>query len=215
MIKLIIFDLDGTLLDTSGDICSVLNCSLKKFGLPELSLEKTMEYVGNGARRLIERAVGDNRGLIEKVYNDFTENFAACDNSLTKLYPNEAEILEYFIGKRIKLAIVTNKPQKAAAGVYTQYLARFGFFKLYGQTDAFPLKPNPASTLSIIDEFGLKKEECLFVGDGETDVETARAAGISCISVLWGFRTEKQLKEAGAELFAHSFEELKNIVLKS
>ena len=85
MIKLIIFDLDGTLLDTSGDICSVLNCSLKKFGLPELSLEKTMEYVGNGARRLIERAAGDNRGLIEKVYNDFTENFAACDNSLTKL----------------------------------------------------------------------------------------------------------------------------------
>lgn len=215
MIKLIIFDLDGTLLDTSGDICSVLNCSLKKFGLPELSLKKTMEYVGNGARRLIERAVGENRGLTESVYKDFAESYAACDNSLTKLYPNEAETLEHFIGRRIKLAIVTNKPQKAAAGVYTQYLARFGFCKLYGQTDVFPLKPDPASTLSIIDEFGFKKQECLFVGDGETDVETALAAGISCISALWGFRTEKQLRAAGAELFAHSFKELEDIVSKS
>lgn len=210
----VIFDLDGTLLDTSRDICAVLNDSLKKFNLPQISLEKTVEYVGNGAKKLVERAISpEKRGLFDDVYKYYAAHFAACNNDLTRLYDGEEEALQALKMNGVKLAIVTNKPQDATDGVYKKHLQKFAFDKVVGQTDKFPLKPDPANTLSVIDGWGIDKNKCLFVGDGETDVMTARNAKIDCLSVLWGFRTAAQLKAAGAQNFAQNYADLINFLV--
>lgn len=213
MYKAIIFDLDGTLLDTSKDICENLNKTFKNFSLPEISLERTLEYVGDGARKLIERAVGQkDPEFIEKVYRDFTDRYAKSDNNLTCLYPNESEVLQNFKNAGIKLAILTNKPQGATERVFAKFLANFGFNIVLGQTEYRPLKPNPSTVFEILKKFEVEREDCLFVGDGEPDIQTAKNAGVDCVSVLWGFRSRKQLEEAGGKLFVSSFSELKEIV---
>lgn len=213
MIKGIIFDLDGTLLNTIGDICHVLNESLKAFSLPAVTEEETRAFVGDGARVLVERAVkGADADTAEKVYRHYSKAFSECPNDLTELYPEEAETLLRLKERGIKFAVVTNKPQRATENVCAKYLGGFGFDHISGQSEAFPLKPDPASTLGAVQILGLKREECLFVGDGETDVRTARAAGIKCLSALWGYRSEAQLKKAGAECFIHRFSDIEKYV---
>jgi phosphoglycolate phosphatase len=216
MYKVIIFDLDGTLLNTSKDIQAVLNDSLSHFGLPQISLEKTVEYVGNGAKVLVERAMpADRMELFDDVYSYYRVHFAACDNLLTCLYPDEEQVLNQLKGRGVKFAIVTNKPQNATDGVYSKHLSNFDFDCVLGQTDKFPLKPSPLSTQYIIKSLGVLPEDCLFVGDGETDVQTARAAGIDCLSVLWGYRSREQLEKAGATNFAESYKQLLKFVLNN
>lgn len=213
MVKLIVFDLDGTLLNTIEDIHSVLLESLKEFGLPEVTLSQTKQYVGNGARRLVERAVGDRPAeIIDKVYSYYAKKFSECGNKYTKLYDGEEKTLLKLKNAGIEFAIVTNKPQRATENVYGKFLSKFGFYKVLGQTEYRPLKPNPHSTLEIIDGLKLKKEECVFIGDGETDVLTAKAAGIRCISVLWGYRTKEQLEAVGAKVFANNFSDIADII---
>ena len=213
MYKAIIFDLDGTLLDTSKEICEILNKTFKKFSLPEISVERTIELVGSGARKLIESAVGEgDKNLIEKAYLEFSKNYAKCDNNLTCLYPEEAEVLQNFKNAGIKLAILTNKPQGATERVFAKFLANFGFCIVLGQTEYRPLKPNPASVLEILESFGVDKKDCLFVGDGEADIATAKNAGIDCACVLWGFRSKNQLEKAGGKIFVSSYFELEKFV---
>lgn len=213
MIKVIIFDLDGTLLNTIEDIHYVLNESLEKFSLPKLSLAQTTSFVGNGAKKLIEDAVGDvSNEVFEKVYRYYLEKFSLSQNERTKFFENEEVTLFKLMNRGIKLAIVTNKPQRATDNVCIKYLAKIKFCEVLGHTEYFPLKPNPASTLSIIEKMGVKKEEVLFVGDGETDVLTAKGAGIRCISALWGYRTREQLEAAGACEFAENFTDILNFL---
>jgi phosphoglycolate phosphatase len=214
MYKAIIFDLDGTLLNTSRDICKVLNNSLSAFSLPNISLEKTIEYVGNGAKKLVERAVPEqNKEIVNEVYKHYSAHFAVCDNNLTTLYEGEEEVLKTLKRKGCKLAIITNKPQKATDGVYLKHLSEFNFDLVLGQSETFPLKPEADSTLYAIKKMGVNKSDCLFVGDGETDVLTAKNAGVDCLSVLWGYRDYNTLKKAGAAHFAKSYTELLNFVI--
>lgn len=201
------------MLDTSHDIHSVINESLKKFDLPQISYESTLKFVGNGAKKLCERAVGERTDMLQKVYSDYAERFANCNNDLTRLYPEEAETLKKFKELGILLAIISNKPQRATERVYDKFLSNFGFNIVLGHTEYYPLKPDSASTNHILSQLGVANEECIFVGDGETDVETAKAANLKCVSVLWGFRTKEQLKEAGAVNFAEKFSELESYVL--
>lgn len=213
MFKAIIFDLDGTLLDTSRDIHSVLNGALTHFGLPEISLEKTLEYVGNGAKKLVERALPEDRlDMLDRVYAYYAERFAACENNLTCLYDGEEKFLLRLKACGIKTAIVTNKPQDATNGVYEKHLSRFNFDVVLGQSEKFPLKPQPESTLSVMEQLEVEPENCLFVGDGETDVLTAKNSKIKCASVLWGFRSYEQLKAAGADVFISNYDELDKFV---
>ncbi len=214
MIKAVIFDLDGTLLDTSRDIQKVLNHALGKFSLPPISLKQTISFVGDGAKKLIERAVGERRDLYEKVYAEYMEKFVKCDNSMSRLYDREDETLNKLIKRGIRLAIISNKPQAAVDRVYSDFLAKFGFCIVLGQTEYYPLKPNPSSTLAVMDKLGVTSEECLYVGDGDADVIVAKAAGIRCISALWGFRTRAELEKSGAREFAENFSELEKFVIE-
>ena len=209
MYKAIIFDLDGTLLNTLGDIRYILNESLSKFGLPQLSVEQAMALLGNGAKRLVEDAVGEsNRAIADSVYADYSKLIAACTNDRTELYEGEESTLLALKAKGVKFAIITNKPQKAAENNCKKYLSKFGIDCVVGQTDKYPLKPDPASTLAVIKELGVDTSECLFDGDGETDVLTAKAANIKCVSAIWGYRTRTQLEAAGALSFAENFADI-------
>ncbi len=213
MIKAVIFDLDGTLLNTVEDIHIVLNESLQYFGLSAVSSEDTRKFLGNGAKKLVEKAVGECRDLQQRVYEYYALKFARCANEKTTLYDGAAEGLKTLKNAGIKLAIISNKPQDATNAVYAKYLAKFKFSEVLGQTEYYPLKPDPESTLTLMDKLKVKKDECVFVGDGETDVATAAAAGIKCISVLWGYRSRTKLEEVGAKIFAKNFSELTNLIL--
>ena len=214
MIKAVIFDLDGTLLDTLPDIHDVLNHSLEKFLLPQIGIESTKKFVGNGAKKLVERAVGERAELLEIVYKNYSEEFANCFNNLTKMYPYEVETLEKLKAAGVALSILTNKPQRATERVYSKFLEKYGFSIVLGQTEYYPLKPDPTSTFAILEKLKVKKEECIFVGDGDTDIQTAKAAGIKCVSALWGYRTREELFAAGATDFAEDFTELEKYILQ-
>ncbi|MGN0824630.1 MAG: HAD family hydrolase [Candidatus Coproplasma sp.] len=216
MFKTVIFDLDGTLLNTSLDIQKVLNDTLAHFSLPQLSLEKTVEYVGNGAKMLVQRAIPQSAtGSFEEIYKYYAAHFAACDNLLTCLYDGEEEALFNLKKAGVKLALVTNKPQDATEGVYNRHLKKFGFDFVAGNTQKYPLKPDPALALCAAESMGVKAEECLFVGDGETDVQTAINAKMEHLAVLWGYRSKAQLEAAGAKNFVESYNALEKFVLSN
>ena len=215
MLKLIIFDLDGTLLNTAEDIRAVLNASLAKFGLPDVLVERLYSMVGNGARKLIERAVPpQNCDLIDEVYADYVAAYATYSNSIATLYGGEEQVLNRLSAAGIKFAILTNKPQSSADNVCADKLSLFSFCDVIGE-GSFPLKPDPAAIKYIMEKHGVKADECVMVGDGETDYLTAKNAGIPCVSALWGFRTRRQLEESGASLFASDFNELFQILQKN
>lgn len=213
MYKLVIFDLDGTLLNTSRDIQRVLNGSLAHFGLPTLSIEKTVEFIGDGARKLIQRALPKDKAfMLDELHAHYSKAFAECDNELTDLYDGAEELLSKLKAHDVKTAIVTNKPQRATDAVYAKLLSRFCFDCVIGQSEKYPLKPEPHSTLAVMEALHVEKEDCLFVGDGETDVKTAKNAGIDGVSALWGYRSRSQLKEAGAINFAQSYAQLEELI---
>lgn len=211
--KLVIFDLDGTLLNTAPDIQKNLNTALQTHGLPVLSLQRTIEYVGHGAKNLVERAVGDRCDKFEEVYATFSRLYAESDNGLTTFYEGEAEMLNALKQAGVKLAILTNKPQAATQTVYAQKLSSFGFDFVMGKQDGFAVKPDPQSAQYIMKKFGVAESDCVFVGDGETDVQTAINAKMDGVAVLWGYRSQEQLRKAGANKFANSCQQLQNILL--
>lgn len=214
MIKLIVFDLDGTLLNTAEDICTVLNGSLNKFGLPSVTAERLYSMVGNGARKLVERAIPqENCALTDAVYADYVAAYASFTESVACLYEGEEAALNRLTAAGVKLAILTNKPQRSAENVCAEKLSRFAFCEIVGE-GRFQLKPDPAAVRYLMDKYGAGNGECVMVGDGETDCQTAANAGIPCISALWGYRTREQLEQGGASLFAQNFDQLFEILQK-
>lgn len=214
MYKAVIFDLDGTLLDSLNDILHVLNIALTHFGLPQITREQAQSYIGNGARELVRLAIGgENSHRLDEILAFYKEKYAQSDNKLARLYDGEDEALTALKDKGVKLAILTNKPHAAAMRSNEVFFKSYTFDRIVGQRDGLPLKPDPQAVYNILEELGVKREECLFVGDGETDVETARNAKVDCVSVLWGYRTKEQLKEAGATRFAENFEKLQHEIL--
>lgn len=204
-----IFDLDGTLLYTLDDLASSVNHAMREFGFPEHSIEDVRKMVGNGIKKLIERAIpsGKDNPQYDKVYSVFIEHYLKHSLDTTRPYDGIIEMLGSLKKQGKKMAVVSNKYYKA-----TEELCRH-FFNDYisvaiGESENIRKKPAPDSVLEAIRRLGADKEDCVYVGDSEVDVETARNSGLPCISVLWGFRKKDFLLKHGAETFIERPDEI-------
>lgn len=197
--KAIIFDLDGTLTDTLCDLMLSTNYALKSMGWPERSLDEVRRFVGNGVRRLMEQAVpaDTEEEEFEECFATFQEHYVEHCQDHTGLYEGIDELLVELKQRGYKLGIVSNKLQ---AGVDELYQA---FFQdtievAIGERPNVRRKPMPDMVNLAMQQMGVTPEECVYIGDSEVDMATARNAGLPCISVLWGFRDHDYLKEIGA-----------------
>ena len=201
----ILFDLDGTLLNTLDDLADAVNVTLTHFGCPERSLEEVRQFVGNGAERLIRLALpgkADDPDVFT-VLAYFKDYYAAHAQVKTRPYDGVLEALEE-VKKEFPVAIVSNKPDGAVKLLCKQY---FGDVYALGESSDCPRKPAPDMVHKAMEAIGA--QSCIYVGDSEVDVLTAQNAGGPCLSVLWGFRDRNVLEEAGA---AHFCEDPKDLL---
>lgn len=196
----ILFDLDGTLLNTLEDLTDAVNASLAHFGCPARTLEEVRNFVGNGAERLIRLALpgmeSDPDPLSVLAY--FREYYAAHAQIKTRPYDGILEALNA-VRENFPVAIVSNKPDKSVKILCAQY---FGQIYALGDSEARPRKPAPDMVFQAMKAIGA--DRCIYVGDSEVDVKTAKNAGVPCLSVLWGFRDKEVLVENGATHFCEN-----------
>lgn len=193
-----IFDLDGTLLNTVPALQKSMNLTLKEFGLPEITEEEVKRFVGNGSRnyaiRSLHRFEKDDPHLIEAVYRRYLEIFDLNSTSGIHPYDGMPEAVESLKRRGIRLAVLSNKPQKQTEdNIFACYGDRL-FETVRGEMPGIPLKPDPASLNRLLSDLGLLPEECLYFGDTGTDMETGTTAGLHTIGVLWGFRGREELE---------------------
>lgn len=212
--KAVIFDLDGTLLDTLPDIAENINLMLKKFGYPELSLKEVRGHIGHGAKNLVKDCVGvplkeDELSERLKYYNEI---YTASSSPKTGLFPGISDMLKEVKKLGYKTAILTNKPQETTDRVVKEHLSEFEFDLVVGQSANVKCKPDKTAALSILEKLDADPEKSFMVGDGETDVLTAVNAGINGIAVLWGYRDKNVLAESGAKCFASTPEDILSVL---
>ena len=214
--KGIIFDLDGTLLDTLLDLTNSFNFALRKFNAPQHTSNDYKLFIGSGAFKCIEQAIpADFRSpeKIQEVLDTFREHYNKNCVNKTKPYSGIIKLLNQLKKNKMKLAVLSNKPHNYTLECVNHYFPDY-FNIIYGHHNDFPPKPNPASSLYILNEFGLNKSEMLFIGDTNIDIQTANNAGIKSAGVLWGFRTQKELENNGANYIVSRPEEILNIIIK-
>ncbi len=215
MLKSVIFDLDGTVLDTLPDLNICMNRALADYGFPAITREQTMAFVGHGGRNFAFAALPEGKkDIVDEFYAHYCTIHVSCKNEHTHPFSGEAECLSALRKAGIKLAVVTNKSQAAADVLAGTLLKDYGFSIVQGNRPEFAVKPDPASTLYVLKQLGVSAEDAVFVGDGDTDVQTAQNAGMRAVSVLWGYRSRAELEAAGAKVFAHDFDELLHILLQ-
>ena len=190
----ILWDLDGTLLDTLEDLADGVNVALRHFGYPERTIEEVRRFLGNGARRLIERSVPAG-GDADAVFDTFRAYYDTHCRIKTRPYDGIMEALQK-LGEKYPMAVVSNKPDSAVKPLCAEYFP--GLYARGESTDC-PRKPAPDMVFKAMEAIGV--ESCIYVGDSEVDVLTARNAGVPCLSVLWGFRDRAEIMDAGGSHF--------------
>lgn len=193
----ILWDLDGTLLDSLEDLKDSVNHTLEQYGLPGRSLEEIRRFVGNGARQLIALSMPGKADDpdVDSVLRDYQVYYTAHSQIKTKPYEGILAALET-LGKKFPMAVVSNKPDGAVKVLCSQYFP--GVYAM-GESADCPRKPAPDMVFKAMKALGV--DTCVYVGDSEVDVTTAANAGVPCLSVLWGFRDRKILEEAGGRYF--------------
>ncbi|HBX74549.1 MAG: HAD-IA family hydrolase [Acidaminococcaceae bacterium] len=212
--KAIIFDLDGTLLDTLTDLAEGTNYALRKNGFPERSVEDIRRFVGNGARKLIERAVSPDREewALERVREDFNIFYKEHCKDNTGPYPGIMKMLEELAKEGFLLGVVSNKPDFAVQELVPEYFGSL-FSSVSGEREGIAKKPAPDLIWEAMKNLHVEREEAVYVGDSEVDLQAAANAGISCISVAWGFKGRKFLEEQKAEVIVDEpFEILRYVI---
>ena len=204
MIKLCVFDLDGTVLDTVESIAYYGNFALGKHGIDPIPVKEYQYLAGNGAVNLIKNAL-NYRGCMseetfQKVFYDYDNAYNANTSYKTKMFDGMQEVLDKIKAMGIKIAIVSNKPHFATTGVVSALFGEGYFDCVYGQREGVPLKPDPTAVLSILADMGITQEECLYIGDTGTDMKTGKNSGLYTVGVLWGFRGKEELLENGADI---------------
>jgi phosphoglycolate phosphatase len=203
-VRVAILALDGTVLDTLDDLVSSVNAALAEVGLPPRPRDTIRQLVGEGARRLVSRAVAPREDLVEPALAAWWRHYEAHLLDRTRPYPGVPEALAQ-AGRT--LAIHTNKPGRLARRILDGLGLSPRFAEVLGGDEA-PRKPDPAGTLGLLARLGARPEDAIFVGDSRVDVETARNAGLPMVAVTWGFRPREELVEAGAVHFVSSASEL-------
>lgn len=211
----VIFDLDGTLLDTAKDLAAAVNYALAKHTLPTHTTQEVLDMVGNGVYVLIDLATPSSLTPAEKtaVLEDFRAYYMKHMGDCTQEFSGLGDVIEELRAHGIKLAVVSNKPDAATKALVSAYFLD-AFLFVQGQLEEVPRKPNPESTAMALAKLGVAPEDAIFVGDSETDVACARAAEVPFVGVSWGFRTRQQLKEAGATQIVDTPEELRSFLKK-
>ena len=206
-----IFDLDGTLLDTLGDLASSVNYALRMHNMPEHSLEDIRRFVGNGVRKLMERAVpqGAQNPCFDEAFATFRQYYMQHSLDTTRPYEGIPETLEALKARGCHLAVVSNKMMAATQALCSHFFPDTIEVAI-GEHEAEGIrkKPAPDTVIAALKALGVGKEQAVYVGDSDVDIETARNSGMPCISVLWGFRDRDFLKQNGAETFISAPSEL-------
>lgn len=212
MYKAVIFDLDGTLTDTLDSLEFSVNETMKETGLAPITREQCRKFVGNGAKVLIERALqasGDEQlKCFDRAYCAYQRIFDQNCTYLVRPYPGVEKMLACMKDAGMKLAVLSNKPDRQTVHVVEDIFEKGLFDVVHGQREGIPRKPDPASLLSMASELGADSSEILYIGDSEVDLATGRGAGVDTILVSWGFRSRQELKEAGAERIADTAGEI-------
>lgn len=215
MYKLAIFDMDGTILDTLEDLKDSVNYALCECGYPERTYDEVRSFVGNGIRKLIERAVPDGTSLenIDNVHNTFTEHYKLHCADKTKAYDGIKPLISELRRNGIKTAVVSNKADYGVQELCREYFDGL-FDYAVGERERIRRKPAPDSVNEALRVLGFDKSEAVYIGDSDVDFETAKNAELPCISVLWGFRDEDFLRKIGAKTFVSKPSEILDIILK-
>lgn len=195
--KVVIFDLDGTLLNTIADLAAAANHALTALGFPRRGEEECTRFVGNGVTKLLERALPDGAKTPENVERMREEFFKYYDEHLwdkTTVYPGITELLEALQTQGALLAVASNKYQSATERLVKHFFPQIHFLDVLGQRDGVPVKPDPDIVHEILLSAGAKKEDVLYVGDSDVDMQTAQNAGVRVCAVTWGFRSRELLE---------------------
>lgn len=212
-IKAVIWDLDGTLLNTLDDLAASVNAALAMNGMPLRSTQEVRAFVGNGIRKLMIRAVpgGEANPAFDKALEDFTRHYGAHSQDRTRPYDGILEMLDRLSAEGVKHAIVSNKIDFAVKALSRAYFGE-RMCAAIGDDPSRARKPAPDSVFAAMREMGVTAQETVYVGDSDVDVLTARNAGVPCVAVLWGFRDEACLRAAGAGRLARTPDELREII---
>lgn len=216
--KAVIFDLDGTLLDTLQDLCNSTNAALVQFGYPTRTLDEVRSFVGNGVKLLILRALGIEKPEdcpdFDDVFAAFRAHYAIHSNDCTCAYPGIPELLSKLKEAGAPMAIVSNKLDAAVKQLNDIYFKEYISVAI-GENEAAGVKKKPApdTVHAALRELGVSPEDAVYVGDSEVDIATAKNAGIPCISVTWGFRDSAWLLEHGAERLYDTTEQVWDVLV--
>jgi phosphoglycolate phosphatase len=201
----VIFDLDGTLLNTLEDIGNAVNLVLLKRGYATHPMERYRYFVGDGSEMLIKRALPESKATpdrVRKCLDEFMTAYEKTWDAATKPYSGIPELLNRLTLDGIKLAVLSNKPHVFTRQCVDKLLGAWTFEKVIGFSHGFPRKPDPAGALSIVRDLGMEKKDCLLVGDSGVDMQTAAAADLFSVGAAWGFRPESELMAHGCRFIA-------------
>ena len=215
MKKLVIFDLDGTLLNTIEDLGQAANYALERNGYATHSMASYPYFVGNGVRRLMTRVLPEDARddeTVDRVLSDFLEYYDVHCTDFTKPYSGMPELLQDLRDQHIAIAVASNKYQKAVDKIIPHFYPDIPFVAIEGHREGVNVKPDPSVIFAILSQARVAKADTLYIGDSGVDMETARRACIDSVGVTWGFRSKKELVEYHADAIVNNPTEILNIV---
>lgn len=214
MKKAVIFDLDGTLLNTLPDIAAAMNKALSEAGAPTHPEEAYKLFTGDGAKNLTLRALGERRDLFDRVYAAYGAEYAKNSRVLTKPYPGVMEMLKELAQSGLKLCVLSNKDDSDVQQVIAYYFGDIPFARVQGVREGGPIKPDARYPLEVAEALNLPADDFYYVGDTRTDMRCAKNAGMESIAVTWGFQTKEMIAEAAPDHWADSSRELTFMLLR-